>query len=74
MRSFDRVCPVCGQMNRGLYLDETDGFMECERCREVSFVLLQFPEDVSKWRSRRLSKPVGMMRQPAVPVGTGDPV
>ena len=62
MRSFDRVCPVCGQMNRGLYLDETNGFMECERCREVSFVLLQFPEDVSKWRSRRLSRPVGMMQ------------
>ena len=74
MRSFDRVCPVCGQINRGLYLDETDGFMECERCKEVSIVLLQSPENVNRWRSRRIGRPVGIMRQQAIPVGTGEPV
>lgn len=24
--------PVCGKVNRSLYLEETDGWMECEYC------------------------------------------
>ena len=24
--------PVCGTVNKELYLDETDGWMECEHC------------------------------------------
>ena len=30
--TYDVVCPVCGRINRSLYLEETDGWMECEYC------------------------------------------
>ena len=26
----------CGAVNRGLYLEETDGWMECEKCGNVT--------------------------------------
>ena len=26
----------CSQLNRGLYLEETDGWMECEKCGNVT--------------------------------------
>ena len=29
---FDGCCPFCGRRNTGLLLEETDGWMECERC------------------------------------------
>lgn len=29
---FDRVCPLCGTKNRKLYLRETKGLYECEKC------------------------------------------
>jgi len=32
MKTTDVKCPVCGAMNRSLYLEETDGWMECEAC------------------------------------------
>ena len=32
MKSYDKVCPICGTLNRNLNLDETDGWMECEAC------------------------------------------
>ena len=34
MKQYDAKCPLCGTLNRGLYLDETDGWMECEHCHE----------------------------------------
>ena len=30
--TYDVACPVCGRINRSLYLDETEGWMECEYC------------------------------------------
>ncbi len=36
MQTFDVACPICGKVNRGLYLEETDGWMECESCFEVT--------------------------------------
>ena len=36
MKSFDLRCPICGTVNRGLYLEETDGWMECEKCGNVT--------------------------------------
>ena len=30
--TYDVVCPVCGRINRSLYLEETEGWMECEYC------------------------------------------
>lgn len=32
MKRYDVKCPVCGTVNKELYLDETDGWMECEHC------------------------------------------
>ena len=36
MRKFNAICPVCGRMNRQLYLEETYGSFECEDCGTVS--------------------------------------
>ena len=38
MKQYDAKCPLCGTLNRGLYLDETDGWMECEHCHETARV------------------------------------
>ena len=32
MKQYDMICPKCGTINRGLYLEETDGWMICEHC------------------------------------------
>ena len=32
MVRYDIKCPVCGTINRGLDLEETDGWMECDKC------------------------------------------
>lgn len=31
----DRKCPYCGEVNRALHLDETDGRFICSRCGKV---------------------------------------
>ena len=36
MKSYDLRCSICGTVNRGLYLEETDGWMECEKCGIVT--------------------------------------
>lgn len=36
MEKTDMECPYCGYLNRNLYLDETQGFMECISCGKVS--------------------------------------
>ena len=36
MRKFNAICPVCGRMNRQLFLEETYGSFECEDCGTVS--------------------------------------
>lgn len=34
--TYNVKCPLCGTENKNLYLDETNGWFECERCkREV---------------------------------------
>ena len=32
MNTYDAACPVCGKVNHDLYLEETEGWMECEFC------------------------------------------
>ena len=32
MNAYDVKCPVCGVVNHSLFLEETDGWMECEHC------------------------------------------
>lgn len=33
MKQYDVECPNCGTVNKGLYLEETNGWMICEHCR-----------------------------------------
>ena len=35
MVNTDINCPICGEINRNLDLEETDGWMECSQCRSV---------------------------------------
>ncbi len=39
MKQYDVECPLCGRMNRGLFLEETNGEMECEACGNVTINL-----------------------------------
>ncbi len=39
MKSTDVMCPICGAINYGLFLEETDGWMECEHCGSMSHLL-----------------------------------
>ena len=34
--TYDVACPVCGRINCSLYLEETEGWMECEYCGNSS--------------------------------------
>lgn len=45
MKTYDVKCPICGAMNRQLYLEETDGWMECEHCKNTVGIL-----KFAKWR------------------------
>lgn len=36
MKKTNVKCPLCGTINRNLYLEETDGWMECERCGSIT--------------------------------------
>ena len=31
MMTYDVACPICGRINHSLYLEETEGWMECEQ-------------------------------------------
>lgn len=35
MKIYEEKCPICGTLNKNLYLEETDGWMECVNCRTV---------------------------------------
>lgn len=32
VKTYDVKCPICGRINRSLYLEETEGWMECDKC------------------------------------------
>ena len=36
MKQYDVKCPICGYVNHNLYLEETDGWMECEKCGSMT--------------------------------------
>lgn len=39
MKVYDIKCPLCDTVNKNLYLDEANGWMECEHCRQDVMVL-----------------------------------
>lgn len=49
MKTYDVICPVCGHKNYSLYLEETEGWMECEHCNTVT-------KPLSKQTSIRIPK------------------
>ena len=34
MKMYNKKFLLCGHMNRHLYLEETNGWMECEKCHQ----------------------------------------
>lgn len=39
MKQYDVTCPFCGTVNHNLFLEETNGRMECEHChRDVQTI------------------------------------
>lgn len=36
MKTYNVACPICGHLNRNLILEETDGWMECEKCKQLT--------------------------------------
>ena len=36
MKTYDVRCPYCGKLNRSVYLEETNGWMECIFCSATS--------------------------------------
>ena len=51
MRSYDARCIMCGTVNRGLFLDETNGLFECEKCSSINLVMLD-DEAMENFRKR----------------------
>ena len=56
MKSYDIKCPVCGTVNHSLFLQETDGWLECENCGTECRVLTLrplkvIPHDAAERRS-----------------------
>ncbi len=46
MKRYDEKCPVCGARNKNLYLEETDGCFECERCKnKINLFSCKFKTD-----------------------------
>ena len=35
MLAYDANCPHCGHRNMDMYLEETEGWMECEACGKL---------------------------------------
>ena len=35
MKTYDVVCPICGTINKDLYLEDTEGWMECQNCEHL---------------------------------------
>lgn len=36
---YTRKCPMCGAINRDLLLEETGGWMECEKCKAATCLM-----------------------------------
>ena len=56
MKTYDRRCPYCRHMNKKLYLEETGGLMECESCREISYVLIPQTGEISDRKSSNIKR------------------
>ena len=39
MNLYSASCPICGHRNKRLYLEDSEGWMECEKCGTLSLIL-----------------------------------
>ncbi len=60
MERYNVKCPICETLNRNLDLEDSKGWMECERCKTVSKVFGVRPQD------KVVKFPVYTMEQAAV--------
>ncbi len=44
MKRYDIKCPICGTLNRNLDLEETNGWMECEKCGNATQRIVEHPK------------------------------
>ena len=42
MKTYDVKCPICAHVNHDLFLEETEGWMECEKCGQVTKPVLSY--------------------------------
>ena len=50
------ICPCCGRLNRNLYLEETEGFFECEACGQIANARDFMTDTSSGDESKKLKK------------------
>ena len=56
MGLYQANCPFCGHVNKHLYLEETEGFFECEACGQVAFSKEYMTDTSSGDEIRKLKK------------------
>ena len=56
MGLYNASCPCCGHMNRDMYLEETEGFFECEACGKIVHTKSYFTDTSSGDEIRKLKK------------------
>lgn len=39
LKRYTKICPICATVNKDLYLEETNGWMECEKCHNIVKVI-----------------------------------
>lgn len=68
MKGTDVKCPACGMINKSLFLEETDGMYECERCGHTDTVngYRRLPAELSKADTR--PKGTGQLKRRLTPL------
>lgn len=57
MKTYDVRCPICGALNNHLYLEETDGWMECKYCRQtVQILISEYQKRIPVYRGSQLAE------------------
>ena len=64
--TYDVVCPICGRINRSLYLEETDRWMECEYCgNSTQDMKFQKTVKIPVFRMNQIAKIMPLMPETA---------
>ncbi len=58
MKQYDVTCPVCGTLNKGLFLEETDGWMECVHCHTKTKDLRFLPPETVRFPVITMDQPI----------------